>query len=354
MRARVTAKARNEFQTQYSSLLSSVETKTITSIISAITHTHRTHVTLRIQLLLSSLTISSASCNNVSRIVPIHEVDQIKTFLDRLQNLHLPANTAAPAEDVVPPSVSVADTDVDMTETLPDPVETLERSTPLKRSHSPSSSNQSGSHRLIRRRMHNDDEDVTIQTGVNLQQPVQLQPSASRQSDKLLSLLSSRSQSMRASTLADREQALRLVSGMSAQMAPPPIPATRNSGFQTQAPSQVDSQVFSQGFQSQIPLAEVSAPEATESGAPPKGDAAVHFEPKEITLSKINMPSNTPTSAQPEPLEVTQSSLPRVSSQRVPLPSQSEALAASLTTSSSHLLDQTSSCTSKPPHRAPS
>lgn len=353
MRARVTAKARDDFQTQYSSLLSSVETKSITSIIPGITYTHQTPVANRIQLLLSSLTISSNSCNEASHIKPIHQVDQIKTLLDSLQHLHLPANMAAPVEDEIRPSVLSANTDVDMIETLPNHVEVVERSTPSKRPHSPSSPNQSGSHRLVRRRMHNDDEDVIIQTGLNLHQPVQLQSSVSRDSDKLLSLLSSKGQSVRASTSADREQALRLIGAMSAQMAPPPIPATKNSDFQAPL-SQVDSQSFSQSFQSQIPVAEAPAPRPVDRSASPRGVAAVHFEAKEITLRRINVPSNTPTSAQPEPLEVTQSSLPRVSSQRVPLPSHFEAPAASLATSSSHLLDGTSSSDSRPLHRAPS
>lgn len=347
IRARVTAKARDDFQTRYSSLLSSVETKTITCTISGITHTHLTHVARRIQLLLSSLTISSAPCNNDSQVMPIHEVDQIKTFLDGLQQLHLPDNTVTPVEVAVPPSASSADTDVGLTETLSDHVEVVERSTPLKRPHSQSSPSQSGSHRLVRRRLHNDDEDVIVQTGLNLYQPVQLH-------QRLLSVLSNRGQSVRTSTAADREQALRLVSAMPAQMAPPPIPAIRDSDFHAQAPSQVVSQDCSQGFQSQIPMVKVPAPGPTESGACLEDNAAMQFERKQSTLPRITIPSNTPTSAQPEPLEVTPSSLPRASSQRVPLLSQSEPVAASLATSSSHLLDQTSSCFSKPMHRAPS
>ncbi|KAH0286214.1 hypothetical protein M436DRAFT_84266 [Aureobasidium namibiae CBS 147.97] len=354
MRARVTAKARDDFQKQYSSLLSSVETRSITSTISGITYTHLIDNARRVQLLLSSLAISNASCNNLSQITPIHEVSQIRTFLEQLQQLNQPANPPAFVHETIPPSTLNDNTHVEVTEPPHDRVEVVERNTPFKRPHSPSSSKQSSSHRLVRRRLHSDDEDIIVQTGLNLHQPVQLQPSASREHERLLSLLSSRGQSLRASTSADREQALRLISGVSAQMAPPPKPATRIGDLQAQAPSQVDSQSLSQDFQSQIPLAEMPASGPAESGVFPKGNAAVHFAPKEMTLPKISIPSNTPTSAQPESLEVTQSSLPRVSSQRVPLPSQSEALPASLATSSSHLLDEASSSIPKPLYRAPS
>ena len=354
MRARVTAKARDDFQKQYSSLLSSVETRSITSTISGITYTHLIDNARRVQLLLSSLAISNAPCNNLSQITPIHEVYQIRSYLEQLQQLNQPPNTPAFVQETILPSTPNDNTHVEVTEPPRDRVEVVERSTPVKRPYSPSSSNRSSSHRLVRRRMHNDDGDIIVQTGLNLHQPVQLQPSASREHERLLSLLSSRGQSLRASSSADREQALRLISGVSAQMAPPPIPATRIGHLRAQAPSQVDSQSLSQDFQSQIPLAEMPAPGPAESDVSPKGDAAVHFAPQEITLPKISIPSNTPTSAQPEPLEVTQSSLPRASSQRVPLPSQSGALAASLATSSSHLLDEASSSMPKPLYRAPS
>jgi hypothetical protein len=354
MRARATVQAKDQFQNQYSSLLSSLTTRTITSTISGVIHTRLGPRHDRVQLLLSSLAISKAPYDCASSIRPIHEVGEIKAFLDQLQQLHQPAVTPAPVENAVAPTVSVEDTNVEMTESLPDHVQAAERSTPLKRPHSQSSPNPSSSHRLVRPRIHNDDEDVIVQTGLNLNQPIQLQPSNSLERSRQLSLLLNKGPSVRASTSTDREQALRLASLMAAQMAPPPIPAIRNSDSQAQAPSQADLQFLSQSFESQIPLAEVQVPEQAAGGALPKSTAGAQLEPKDITLPKINMPSNTPTSAQPEPLEVTQSSLPRISSQRVPVPSQSEALVASLGTSSSHLLDETSSGTSRPMHRAPS
>jgi hypothetical protein len=353
MRARVTVQAKDHFQNQHSSPLSSLAARSITSTISGLTHTHLGPRPDRVQLLLSSLAISKASYHHASLVRPIHKIDQIKTFLDQLQQLRQPASIPAPVQDAVPPIVSVDDTDVEMTELLSDHVQAAERSTPLKRPHSQSSPNQPSSHRLVRPRIHNDDEDVIIQTGLNLNQPVQLQPNHIDERRRLLSLITNKGPSARPSTSTDREQALRLASHMSAQMAPPPTPAIRNSDSQAQAPSQTDPQFLSQGFESQIPLAELPFPEQAAGGAPSRDNAGAQFELKDITLPKVNIPSNTPTSAQPQPLEVTQSSLPRVSSQQVPLPSQSEALVASLGTSSSHLLDEASSGISRIMHRAP-
>jgi hypothetical protein len=291
-------------------------------------------------LLISSLAISNASYHNRSNTIkPIHQVDQIKAFLDQLQQLHQPTTTPLPRENAaVPPIVPAGnDSDFDMTEPPSDRVNAVERTTPLKRPHSQSSPSRSSSHRSVRPRTYNDDEDVTIQKGLNLNQPIQLQSNASHDKDRLLSLLLNKGPNVRVSSSTHHEQALRL--GMSAQMAPPPKPTTKIGDLQAQLPSQVDSQLLSQVFESQVPLAEVPIFEQVVDGS---------------MLPKINMPSNTPTSAQPEPLEVTQSSLPRVSSQRMPLPSQAEALAASLGTSSSHLLDETSSGDSRILHRAPS
>jgi hypothetical protein len=354
MRARVTIQAKDQFQKQSSSPLSSLKTKFIAATVSGITHTHLGPRPDRVQLLLSSLAISDASYHNGSNIKPIHQVDQIKAFLDQLQQLHQPATTPLSKESTaVPATVPAADnSDIEITEPPPNRVNAVERTTPLKRPHSQSSPTRSSSHRLVRPRTYNDDADVIIQTGLNLNQPIQLQPSISHDKERLLNLLSNKGSGAKISTFTNREQALRL--GMSAHMDPPPKPATKIGDLQAQLPSQADSQPLSQVFESQIPLAEVPVSEQIADGAYPKGIVGIQPESLDIMLPKINMPSNTPTSAQPEPLEVTQSSLPRVSSQRVPLPSQAEALAASLGTSSSHLLDETSSGNSRPLHRAPS
>jgi hypothetical protein len=353
MRARVTFQARDHFQKQYSSPLSSLKTRSITATVAGITHTHLGPRPDRIQLLLSSLAISSPSHHNGSSIKPIHQVDQIKAFLDQLHQLHQPATTPLPRESItVPATVPAAnELDIEMTEPLSDRVNAVERTTPLKRPHSQSSPTRSSSHRSVRPRTYNDDADVIIQTGLNLNQPIQLQSNTSHDKERLLKVLSIKGPGARISTSTDREQALRL--GMSAHMAPPPKPATKISDLQAQLPSQADSQPLSQVFESQIPLMEVPVSEVVAGGPYPKGIVGIQPEPLDIMLPKINMPSNTPTSAQLEPLEITQSSLPRVSSQRVPLPSQAEALAASLGTSSSHLLGETSSGDSGPLHRAP-
>jgi hypothetical protein len=354
MRARVTIQAKDQFQKQSSSPLSSLKTKSITATVSGITHTHLGPRPDRIQLLLSSLAISSTSYHNGSNIKPIHQVDQIKAFLDQLQQLHQPATTPLPRESTaVPATVPTAnDSDIEMTEPPSNRVNAVERTTPLKRPHSQSSPTRPSSHRSVRPRTYNDDEDIIIQTGLNLNQPIQLQSNIFRDKERLLNLISNKAPSVRSSTSTDLEQALRL--GMSAQMAPPPKPATKISDFQTQPPLQADSQPLSQVFESQIPLMDVPVSVKVAGGPYPKDIVGIQSESLDIMLPKINMPSYTPTSAQPEPLEVIQSSLPRVSSQRIPLPSQADALAASLGTSSSHLLDETSSGDSRPLHRAPS
>jgi RNA recognition motif-containing protein len=352
MRARVTVEAKDRFQNQYLSAFSSLENRSITSTIYGITHTHLGPIASRVQLLLSNLNISNTLYNPNAFIRPIHTFGKVEALLKQLQQLHQPAITPASVKDDAPPTVSADTPDVEMTEPLPDHVEIAERSTHLKRPHSQTSPAQSSSHRLVRPRIHNDDEDVIVQTGLNLNQPIQLQSNISQERSKLLSLLKPRNSDVRASTATDREQALRLSRHMSAQMAPPPVPATRSSDFQAQAPSQIDSQPLSQNFESQIPSAEVSIHEQAISGAPENNSADLQLQSKENMKLRIDLPNNTPTSAQSEPLQVTQSSLPPVPSQRVP-PSRSEALAASLGTSSSHLLDETSPSSSKPLHRAP-
>ncbi|KAI4852372.1 hypothetical protein E4T44_01529 [Aureobasidium sp. EXF-8845] len=354
LRARLTIQAKDQFRKQSSSPLSTLKTKSVTATVSGITHTHLGPRPDRLQLLLSSLAISSASYHNGSNIKPIHQVDQIKAFMDQLQQLHQPATTPLLRESTaVPATVPAADdSDFEMTEPPPNRVNVVEGTTPLKRPHSPSSPTRSSSHRSVRPRTYNDDADVIIQTGLNLNQPVQLQSNTSHYKEGLLKALLNKGPGARISTSTDHEQALRL--GMSAHMAPPPKPATKINDLQAQLPSQADSQPLSQVFESQIPLMEVPVSEVVAGGAYPEGVVGTQSESLDIMLPKITMPSNTPTSAQPEPLEVTQSSLPRVSSQRIPLPSQAEALAASMGTSSSHLLDETSSGDSRPLHRAPS
>lgn len=352
MQARVTVEAKHRFQNQYSSKLFSLVNRPITSTISAITHTHLGPIPSRVQLLLSNLTVSDTLYNDISLDNPIHTFGKVESLLKQLQQLHQPAVTPAHMKDDAPLTVSASTPDVEMSEPLPDHVEIAERSTPLKRPHSQTSPTQSSSHRLVRPRIYNDDEDVIIQTGLNLNQPIQLQFNISQERNKLLDLLRPRNSAVRVSTATDREQALRLSSHMSAQMAPLPVPAIKSSDFQAQAPSQIDSQPLSQNFESQISLAEPSIHTQVPSSAPANDNADLQLQVKENMKLRIDLPNSTPTSAQTEPLQVTQSSLPPVPSQRVPL-SQPEALAASLGTSSSHLLDETSPSSSRSLHRAP-
>ncbi|CAD0093791.1 unnamed protein product, partial [Aureobasidium mustum] len=360
MHARLSSHCRTRFQNQYSPSLSFIEKKSITSTIADINYTSIGPFNMRIQLLLSSLTISLNPMDltdiRVVRITPLHTLPRIKEYLIQLQQFE--QSTAEPPTAVDDP-VSVLEPsdieDLEMVEASPSASSAAERTVSLKRSHALSSPSHLSSHRVVKPRIHHEDEDVIVQTGINLQQPVQLQSNDSQDRSKLLSLLH-RGTGARASVTTDREQALRLGGFISAQMAPPPIPAPVNINVQPQAPSQPASQPISQTFESQVPMADIPVVESAKEDIRPKNTSIVQPESGNMpfdTQPKIHLPNNTTTSAQPEPLEVTQSSLPRVPPSRAPLPSQSEALAASLTTSSSHLLDNSSSSMQGPLHRAP-
>ncbi|KAG9668165.1 hypothetical protein KCU99_g8513, partial [Aureobasidium melanogenum] len=361
VQARLSSLCKERFQNQYSPSLSFIEKKSITSTISDITHTSLGPLNSRIQLLLSSLTISynplDLSGTTVDRITPVHTIEKIRTYLIQLQQLHQSASASAAEpltadHDTVSALVPTDTSDLDMVEAPSNAPNAAERTTPLKRPHALSSPNHPGSHRVVKPRIHNED-DVIIQTGINLQQPVQLQSNDSQELKRLLSLNKS---GARASVSTAREQALRLGGLMSAQMAPPPVPAAGNSNLQPQPLSQPASQSTSQTFESQIPMADAPVVESAGTDPYPENTSVVQPESGNVSLdtrSRIHQPNNTPTSAQPEPLEVTQSSLPRVPPPRAPLPSQSEALAASLATSSSHLLDTSSSSIQGSLHRAP-
>ncbi|KAG9512764.1 hypothetical protein KCV07_g9234, partial [Aureobasidium melanogenum] len=358
IQARLSSLCKERFQNQYSPSLSFIEKKSITSTISDITHTSLGPLNSRIQLLLSSLTIShnplDLSGTTVDRITPVHTIEKIRTYLIQLQQLHQSAAEPLTADhDTVSALVPTDTSDLDMVEAPSNAPNAAERTTPLKRPHALSSPNHPGSHRVVKPRIHNEDQDVIIQTGINLQQPVQLQSNDSQELKRLLSLNKS---GARASVSTAREQALRLGGLMSAQMAPPPVPAAGNSNVQPQPLSQPASQSTSQTFESQIPMADAPVVESAGTDPYPENTSVVQPESGNMSLdtrSRIHQPNNTPTSAQPEPLEVTQSSLPRVPPPRAPLPSQSEALAASLATSSSHLLDTSSSGIQGSLHRAP-
>ncbi|KAG9561736.1 hypothetical protein KCU71_g8053, partial [Aureobasidium melanogenum] len=366
IQARLSSLCKERFQNQYSPSLSFIEKKSITSTISDITHTSLGPLNSRIQLLLSSLTIShnplDLSGTRADRITPVHTIEKIRTYLIQLQQLHQSASAAEPLtadDDTVSALVPTDTSDVDMVEAPSNAPNPAERTTSLKRPHALSSPNHSSSHRVVKPRIHIEDQDVIIQTGINLQQPIQLQSNDSQERNRLLSLMQ-RNSGARASVSTDREQALRLGGLMSAQMAPPPVPAVRNSNAQPQLLSQPASQSTSQTFESQIPMADApvveSAVESAGMDTYMKKTSVVQPESKNMSLDippRIHQQNNTPTSAQPEPLEVTQSSLPRVPPPRAPLPSQSEALAASMPTSSSHLLDISSSSIQGSLHRAP-
>ncbi|KAG9843477.1 hypothetical protein KCU98_g7356, partial [Aureobasidium melanogenum] len=362
IQARLSSLCKERFQNQYSPSLSFIEKRSITSTISDITHTSLGPLNSRIQLLLSSLTFShnpsDLSSTRADRITPVHTIEKIRTYLIQLQQLNQSASAAEPFtadHDTVSALVPTDTSDVDMVEAPSNAPNAAERTTPLKRPHTLSSPNHPSSHRVVRPRIHNEDQDVIIQTGINLQQPVQLQSNDHQERDRLLSLIQKNS-GARTSVSTDREQALRLGGLMSAQMAPPPVPAAGNSNVQPQPLSQPASQSTSQTFESQIPMADAPVVEPAGIHTYPKNTAVVQPESGNMSLDtrpRVHQPNDTPTSAQPEPLEVTQSSLPRVPPPRAPLPSQSEALAASLTTSSSHLLDTSSSSIEGLLHRAP-
>ncbi|KAG9862319.1 hypothetical protein KCU77_g3509, partial [Aureobasidium melanogenum] len=362
IQARLSSLCKEQFQNQYSPSLSYIEKKSITSTISDITHTSLGPLNSRIQLLLSSLTIShnplDLSGTRADRITPVHTIEKIRTYLIQLQQLHQSASAAEPLtadDDTVSALVPTDTSDVDMVEAPSNARNPAERTTPLKRPHALSSPNHSSSHRVVKPRIHIEDQDVIIQTGINLQQPIQLQSNDSQERNRLLSLMQ-RNPGARASVSTNREQALRLGGLMSAQMAPPPVPAAGNSNAQPQLLSQPASQSTSQTFESQIPMADAPVVESAGMDTYMKNTSVVHPESKNMFLDtrpRIHQQNTTPTSAQPEPLEVTQSSLPRVPPPRAPLPSQSEALAASMTTSSSHLLDTSSSSIQGSLHRAP-
>ncbi|KAK5999828.1 hypothetical protein QM012_004916 [Aureobasidium pullulans] len=360
IQARLSAHCKEWFQNQYSSSLSCVGDKSITCTISDVAHTFLGPLNSRIQLLLSSLTISQNPSDlagtRADCITPVHMVDNIRTNLIQLQKLHQSTGQVLTArDDTVEDSISIVTEHVEMVEAPSNASNAAEKTTPLKRPHALSSPNHSGSHRVVKPRIHHEDEDVILQTGINLQQPVQLRSNGSHDPDKLLGILH-RGPDATASVSTDREQALRLGGFMSAQVAPPPVPVSGDFNAQPQALSQPSSQSASQNFKSQIPMAVVSFSESAGRHTYPRNTSMVQPEPEDLTLNtqpRIHLPNNTPTSAQPEPMEVTPSSLPRAPAPRAPLPSQAEAPAASLTTSSSHLLDVSSSSMQRALHRAP-
>ncbi|KAG9758496.1 hypothetical protein KCU73_g3870, partial [Aureobasidium melanogenum] len=240
IQARLSSLCKERFQNQHSPSLSFIEKKSITSTISDITHTSLGPLNSRIQLLLSSLTISynplDLSGTTVDRITPVHTIEKIRTYLIQLQQLHQSASVSAAElltadHDTVSALVPTDTSDLDMVEAPSNAPNAAERTTPLKRPHALSSPNHPGSHRVVKPRIHNEDQDVIIQTGINLQQPVQLQSNDSQELKRLLSLNKS---GARASVSTAREQALRLGGLMSAQMAPPPVPAAGNSNVQPQ------------------------------------------------------------------------------------------------------------------------
>ncbi|KAH0391971.1 hypothetical protein KCU89_g13951, partial [Aureobasidium melanogenum] len=219
-------------------------------------------------LLLSSLTIShnplDLSGTTVDRITPVHTIEKIRTYLIQLQQLHQSASASAAEpltadHNTVSALVPTDTSDLDMVEAPSNAPNAAKRTTPLKRHHALSSPNHPGSHRVVKPRIHNEDQDVILQTGINLQQPVQLQSNDSQELKRLLSLNKS---GARASVSTAREQALRLGGLMSAQMAPPPVPAAGNSNVQPQPLSQPASQSTSQTFESQIPMADAPVVES--------------------------------------------------------------------------------------------
>ncbi|KAH0020476.1 hypothetical protein KCU78_g6443, partial [Aureobasidium melanogenum] len=293
IQARLSSLCKERFQNQYSPSLSFIERKSITSTISDITHTSLGPLNSRIQLLLSSLTIShnplDLSGTTVDRITSVHTIEKIRTYLIQLQQFHQSASVSAAElltadHDTVSALVPTDTSDLDMVEAPSNAPNAAERTTPLKRPHTLSSPNHPGSHRVVKPRIHNEDQDVIIQTGINLQQPVQLQSNDSQELKRLLSLNKS---GARASVSTAREQALRLGGLMSAQMAPPPVPAAGNSNVQPQTLSQPATQSTSQTFESQIPMADAPVVESAGTDPYPENTSVVQPESGNIPARAI-------------------------------------------------------------------
>ncbi|KAI5268217.1 hypothetical protein E4T47_07790 [Aureobasidium subglaciale] len=350
--AKFSTATRTQFENQYACRFASIESKSIISQPFAIVATHLGPPASRIQLVVFNLSLSDIPLDpsDIRDIVPFHHVPVVQEFLKRQHEVHKKAEEPAPTTGSAPAVVVTEYTDVDMVEAPFTSEKTAERATPLKRPLPSASPSRSSSHRSVRPRTYNEDDDVMIQTGLNLQQPVQLPSNSPQQRVQLLDALR-KTTGVKASTALD--QALRLGGVVSAPMAPPPLPTPVNA--QVQPFLQPESQSPSQNFESQIPLAESAVSDPVTGDIDMGGTSVPRPGAKvidQIVQPKTSLPNDTPTSAQPElePPETTQSSLPRG---RVPLPSQSQALAASLGTSSSHLLDDISSGAPRPLHRAP-
>ncbi|KAI5244610.1 hypothetical protein E4T42_07079 [Aureobasidium subglaciale] len=349
--AKFSTATRKQFENQYSCRYASIESKSIISQPFAIVATHLGPPASRIQLVVFNLSLSDIPLDpsDIRDIVPFHQVPVVQEFSKRQHEVHKKAEEPAPATRSATAVEVTENTDVDVVEAPSTSEKTAERATPLKRPLPSASPNRSGSHRSVRPRIYNEDDDVMIQTGLNLQQPVQLSSNSPQQRVQLLDALRKTS-GVKASTALD--QALRLGGVVSAPMAPPPVPTPVNA--QVQPFLQPESQSPSQNFESQIPLAEPAVSDPVTRDIDMGGTSVPRPGPKfmDQIVQPTSLPNNTPTSAQPElePPETTQPSLPRG---RVPLPSQWQALAASLGTSSSHLLDDISSGAPRPLHRAP-
>ncbi|TIA74979.1 hypothetical protein D6C76_06142 [Aureobasidium pullulans] len=354
IQARVSSNTSQRFVNQHSAPISSILNKSITVSSCDITATHLGPPASRVQLIVLGFAISPASLDlsDVSTVTPIHQFSAVRDFLQRLHQLsNPPAERAAPTPAPRPALVPTEESpDVEMSDGT---AESAEKVNPMKRPHS--SPTRSSSHRSVRPRIHEGDDDVMIQKGVNLQQPVQASANSVHHGDLLRNLLSRNRvpSTGRASASTAIEQALRLGTGMSEQMGPPPVPAAKTKNVQTQARSPSQSQSLSQDFQSQIPMPEPAAPEPVISDTGSQGvpGEAASQKDADVNTSKLGLPNNTPTSAQPELVEVSQSSLPKGD-----LPPQSQPTqisSASVTTSSSHLLEDPSSSIQRPMHRAP-
>ncbi|KAH0360676.1 hypothetical protein KCU65_g9227, partial [Aureobasidium melanogenum] len=295
VQARLSSTCKQRFQNQYSPSLSFIEKKSITSTISDITHTTLGPLNSRIQLQLSSLSIShnplDLSATRADRITPVHTIEKIRTYLIQLQQLRQSASAAEPLagdDDSVSALVPTDTSDIEMIEAPSNAPNAAERTTPLKRTHAQSSPNDPSSHRVVKPRIHNQDEDVIVQTGINLQQPVQLQSNESQERNRLMMLsLIQKNSGARASVSTDREQALRLGGLMSAQMAPPPVPAAGNNNVQPQVLSQPASQPTSQTFESQVPMADIPVVESAGGTTYLKNTSVVQPESRNIAARAI-------------------------------------------------------------------
>lgn len=384
IQAKLSKVALDRFENQYSRPLTSVVGKAVDLTSFEITATHLGPSVAKVQLLIYGwTTLNSSTVPLVSQQIkplPIHQHPDVQVFLQQLAHFReptvsepLPATDHEPAptetstslrwkgKAPVRPAVSNDEATDESLLVQPD-----KRTTPKKRSHSAISPTRPSSHRSVRVRTGSGDDEVIVQSGVNLYPPKQIVVNAPQGSSKILELFA-KNRTSGANMSDSHEKALRLVGMSSEQMLPPSVPLIpfpQDTNRQSQTPShlQSQSQALSQNLMTQIqaPSMEGPDPVPVKTTAAPRAGFETQAPVEDVEMNMdtqpkvaVNIPNTTPESAQPEPVvETSQSSLP-VSN--LPLPSHptQSAHQAMNSTSSSHLLEELSSLP-PPEMRAPS